>query len=795
MRRLKRAAAMLSLVAMIAAAYPAQTMGAEYAPVREQVTKDVQPVEESPAIHFAVIDSAYIESPGVQSAAVDIVNDGGRIQNAVLQYVNKNTGKTLQAKAAQRTENTFLFQMEYPSQEGTGIYALESVTYEGEQGRETLSFAAQGLDIRYGVNQEIQVSEPNMVLEDKTLGEEALEERTLEEEIGEALEIAQSTLGKSRGAALPSAAANKGQTVIVLDPGHGGTDCGATRVINGVRYYERDIVLKIAKYCKAELEKYAAVKVYLTRTDNTSPLMDRQQRCTFAQSKGATAVVSLHINATGTETTTASGALVYSPNGDTKSGALSRELADEILKKLEELGLMNRGKLVDESLGMVYYPKQMGFPGILVEHAFINNQDDVSGYLNTDAKLKKLGIADAKGIAKYYGLKIAVAKPGTSEIIQVMSQNSKELSVSWGTVPGAAGYQLYRGETQDGNFEKIADIIQDTTTEIAELAEYRDKEIKTGKSYFYKVRVLNQKSGQTAYSDFSETMSGKTVAAAVPTGIQSKGDNSLEITWKKVSGATGYQIQRSTSETKGFKRIATIPSGAATTYLDKKAEAGTTYYYRVQSMNLQNEVEGYSGYGAVISGQTIAHTTIKNVKSVPGNGLQITWAKREGASRYRIYRSETPKGTYKQIGQVSAKETKFTDKGISLNKNYHYKVRVYRKVNGKDGYSSDSASVYGRAVGKTKITKIQVKGKRQVTLSWKKTEGAASYDVYRKTGTSGTYTKIAAIKNGAALTYTDKKTKAGKTYYYAVRCNNKVNGVAGNGSRSAGKKISIPKGE
>lgn len=45
-----------------------------------------------------------------------------------------------------------------------------------------------------------------------------------------------------------------------------------------------------------------------------------------------------------------------------------------------------------------------GFPGLIIEHAFVSNSSDASNYLNSDAKLKKLGVADAAGIVEYFGL-------------------------------------------------------------------------------------------------------------------------------------------------------------------------------------------------------------------------------------------------------------------------------------------------------------------------------------------------------------------------------------------------------
>ena len=59
------------------------------------------------------------------------------------------------------------------------------------------------------------------------------------------------------------AADSNGNMVIVLDPGHGGGDPGASNSTYGLQ--EAKVNDQIAIYANAELEKYKGVKVYLTR--------------------------------------------------------------------------------------------------------------------------------------------------------------------------------------------------------------------------------------------------------------------------------------------------------------------------------------------------------------------------------------------------------------------------------------------------------------------------------------------------------------------------------------------------
>ena len=55
----------------------------------------------------------------------------------------------------------------------------------------------------------------------------------------------------------------------------------------------------------------------------------------------------------------------------------------------------------------------------------------------------------------------------------------------------------------------------------------------------------------------------------------------IRITWKKVSGANGYYIYRSTKKKSGYKKIHVVKKGKTQSYLDKKARKGKTYYYKI----------------------------------------------------------------------------------------------------------------------------------------------------------------------------------------------------------------------
>ena len=257
--------------------------------------------------------------------------------------------------------------------------------------------------------------------------------------------------------------------VIVLDPGHGGEESGAVRTFSGKNYREEVINMKIANYCKAELETYAGVKVYLTRNSVNQKSQDRETRLNIAKRKHADVLVSLHINATGSYSQkSATGAYCCVPSTRTwptsKSATAkeARDLASTILKELySQTGLKNNGFWIDDDLGILVFGQKNNYtaaqakkwnmtkseintriPSFIVEHCFVNNPNDCKKHLKTDAQIKKMAVADATGIAKYYGLQ-KKSSTSTNSGNNSMKDDKTPVTIKSGIVKKGKSLYLY----------------------------------------------------------------------------------------------------------------------------------------------------------------------------------------------------------------------------------------------------------------------------------------------------------------------------------------------------------------
>lgn len=178
--------------------------------------------------------------------------------------------------------------------------------------------------------------------------------------------------------------------IVVIDPGHGGSDPGALG--NGLK--EKDLNLKIAQEIKRYLENnYIKVDVLMTRT--TDNFYSLEYRTKFANDRNADLFVSVHINAGG-----GTGFESYTHNGNrgTQEAKQIQQIIHENIVNNVDVG-RDRGKKSRD----FHVLRETQMPAVLFEYLFIDTKSDADK-LKSDNFLVQLGRATAEGIAKALGL-------------------------------------------------------------------------------------------------------------------------------------------------------------------------------------------------------------------------------------------------------------------------------------------------------------------------------------------------------------------------------------------------------
>ena len=390
--------------------------------VDENAVDEKQAAGTEQRLNYMYIDQPYLETPNTQKVVASW-GDGSEGIEQMTATVQGPVGEEVWT-AAQETDDIYLFERAYTEQE-RGVYSVTELHVAIAGNVYDYSLADLGIEALFGVDEKYEgIEELQPVSEEEVSADIAAynidesgnvtEQSSIEEAIVQAEQEIPAMMSDD------GVQTQSSNIVVALDPGHDSTHAGASA--NGVR--EEVLTLKIAQYCKAELEEYAGVSVYMTRTTADCPhpggssAHDIDQRVADAAAAGASVYVSFHLNSS--LSSAAKGAEIIIPNTNWKPqvGNDGKKLATLIESELVGLGLEERKiyskdttvneRYEDGSLSDYFTvqisAKEHGIPGIIVEHAFVTNTSDVNNFLNNEAGLKKLGVADATGIAKYFGL-------------------------------------------------------------------------------------------------------------------------------------------------------------------------------------------------------------------------------------------------------------------------------------------------------------------------------------------------------------------------------------------------------
>ena len=404
-------------------------------------------------INYVFVESPYLESPGTERIAVSYGEGTENIQNLSI-TVESSDGDLEVWDSAENVSNLYLFEKEYTDDSQAGTYSVIGLNLTDELGTHEVKLSDYDMEALFGVNEKYEGIDRLVPLDEESEDAQIEDQEELTygatvvqinsenpnesvQEIEDALENAEENTDISSTTSSVSVvsaisdevqsianSSKSGNIVVALDPGHDSKHTGATG-IGGLK--EEVLTLKIANYCKEELEKYAGVSVYMTRTTASCPYPSNKSsggdigdRVQAAAKAGADLFVSFHLNSS--SSSSSNGAEVIVPNGNWKPQVASdgRKLAQAILNELKAVGVNMRPTSIysrDTTINETYpdgsksdyfsvqiYAKEAGIPGIIVEHAFLTNSNDVNKFLKTESGLKKLGVADATGIAKYLGL-------------------------------------------------------------------------------------------------------------------------------------------------------------------------------------------------------------------------------------------------------------------------------------------------------------------------------------------------------------------------------------------------------
>jgi fibronectin type 3 domain-containing protein len=339
-----------------------------------------------------------------------------------------------------------------------------------------------------------------------------------------------------------------------------------------------------------------------------------------------------------------------------------------------------------------------------------------------------------------------------------------QVSLSWNASSGATSYNVKRSTTNGGPYSTIATGLATTS--------YTNTGLTNGTTYYYVVSASNTAGESPNSNQASATPTTGPSPPAAPTGLTATAGNAqVSLAWTASSGATSYNVKRSTANGGPYSTIAT---GVTTTsYTNTGLTNGTTYYYVVSASNTAGESPNSNQASATPSGGSSPPAAPTGLTATASNAqVSLSWNASSGATSYNVKQSTTNGGPYSTIA-TGVTATSYVNAGLTNGTTYYYVVSASNTAGESPNSNQASATPSGGSSPPPAPTGLTATaGNAQVSLSWNASSGATSYNVKRSTVTGGPYTTIAT--GVTATSYTNTGLTNGTTYYYVVSAVNTV---------------------
>ena len=339
----------------------------------------------------------------------------------------------------------------------------------------------------------------------------------------------------------------------------------------------------------------------------------------------------------------------------------------------------------------------------------------------------------------------------TTPTLKATALTAGSVKLTWNQVENADGYIVQQYDSSTGVYKTVKTITNANKTT------YTRTGLKIATTYKYRVKAYVNVGTEQQYSDYSSVRNVKTLSTLAKPVVTTevKSYSKIQLSWERVWGATGYQIQRYNTSTKKYQTVQTITSGKTLTYINTGLSEKTTYKYRVRAFAKKSGETVYSSYSAAVSAKTSARVSTPKltVSTKSYTSLKLSWSAISNASGYEIQRYDSSSKKYVTVKTItSGSTTAYTNTYLNSNTTYKYRIRAYRVISGKKYYSYYST-----------VQSAKTSGNRTGEVTCK--------TLYVRSGAGTKYKKLISLKKGDEVTITGSRSGG----WYRVRID--INGV------------------
>ena len=424
---------------------------------------------------------------------------------------------------------------------------------------------------------------------------------------------------------------------------------------------------------------------------------------------------------------------------------------------------------------------------------------------NVAVKFRVRGYTQVKGKNVYGYAKAVTVTPNLKAPTGIKSAvlSSTSAKLSWNAVGGAKGYAVQKYNTSTKKWNHVAFSGSATNYTVTNL-------IPTVENRLRVVAYVVQ-DGKNVYGKASSYASVKP-SIAKPTGLSHGVSDSttVELSWKAVSGATGYNVYAKSAADKNYILVATSTGAGC---IVKNLKSDTEYTFAVKTYITASDKKSYSSASSNTTTWKTAPAPVSGLSATrfTDNLIQLSWTgspDAESISRYELFAYVHTKNydgsdKYEWVKQgtfpttkTSCDVTKITYKnengetvslGIEQKTDYQFKLQgysIYRyhpeTSDNPDAieteYLYSTAALYTATTGLSRVKnlKVETPTSSSLNVSWTKNDRADSYKLEmskdNKTWEEVDLSKQTKVENDSisTLCYTIGGLEASTTYYFRI---------------------------
>lgn len=184
---------------------------------------------------------------------------------------------------------------------------------------------------------------------------------------------------------------------------------------------------------------------------------------------------------------------------------------------------------------------------------------------------------------------VGTTRPKTVTSVSV-SEGVNSIKLSWSKSQGATGYRIYRFDKNKNTYVKVKDVTS---------LSYTVSNLKSGTKYKFAVKAYTKTSDKkTVWAENYKSITTVTKPDKTSLSVSSK-EGRAYLSWKNISGESGYQIYYSTKKDSCFKLLETTSANEVS--VSKKLTKGKTYYFKVRAYKQVDNKTLYASFSDIKS--------------------------------------------------------------------------------------------------------------------------------------------------------------------------------------------------